>query len=136
LTTMTILILAGVGQLVLALGSLAIPLVLGWREHTAALPNLTRQVFWTYAGYIWATNVSFGLLSALAPGALLDGSLLARCVCAFITLYWGARVVIQFTYFDRSEAPQGPIYTLGEAALVLLFVSLTAIYGSISAGVL
>lgn len=136
MSSATILILAGVGQLTLALGSLAIPLVLGWREHTAALPNLTRQVFWTYAGYIWTTNVSFGLLSSLAPGALLDGSLLARCVSGFIALYWGARVVIQFTYFDRSEAPQGAIYTFGEAALVLLFVSLTAIYGAITAGVL
>ncbi len=130
----TILILAGVGQLVLALGSLAIPLVLGWREHTARLPNLTRQVFWTYAGYIWATNVSFGLLSSLAPSALLDGSPLARWVSGFICLYWGARVVIQFTYFDRSEAPQGAIYTLGEGALVLLFVSLTVIYGAIAGG--
>jgi hypothetical protein len=41
---------AGVGQLVLIVGSLAIPRALGWAEETAKLRPLTRQVFWTYAG--------------------------------------------------------------------------------------
>ena len=61
-------VLAGVGQLGLASGSLAIPRVLGWREETKRLTRLTRQVFWTYAYYIWSTNICMGGLSALAPG--------------------------------------------------------------------
>ena len=44
--------LAGAAQLALALASLAIPSVLGWREETRKLRPLTRQVFWTYAAYI------------------------------------------------------------------------------------
>lgn len=44
---------AGVGQLVLIVASLAIPRVLHWKEDTARLRPLTRQVFWTYALYIW-----------------------------------------------------------------------------------
>ena len=130
----SMVVFAGLGQLALALASLAIPRVLRWEEDTAKLRNLTRQVFWTYAGYIWATNVSFGLLSLLAPSALLDGSVLARAVCGFIAVYWGARLLIQFTYFDRSEAPRGLQYQVAEGALVLLFASLTAIYGAIAAG--
>jgi len=43
---------AGVGQLALIVASLAIPRVLRWREETAKLRPLTRQVFWTYAIYI------------------------------------------------------------------------------------
>ena len=132
--TTALVVLAGLGQLGLALASLAIPRVLGWQEDTAKLRNLTRQVFWTYAGYIWATNVSFGLLSVLAPGALLDGSVLARSVSGFITAYWGVRLLLQFTVFDRSEAPPGLQYKIAEAALVLLFSSLTLIYGSIALG--
>ena len=65
-----LLILAGIGQLALALGSLTIPTVLGWREDTAKLKNLTRQVFWTYAGYTWATNVAFGLGASAGQGDL------------------------------------------------------------------
>lgn len=124
-----LVVLAGAGQLALAAGSLTIPRALRWREDTAKLRPLTRQVFWTYAGYIWCTNVCFGLISALRPRWLLDGSPLALCVCGFIAAYWLARVVIQFTWFDRSDAPAGAIYRVAEAALVVLFVALVIVYG-------
>ena len=127
------LLVAGVGQLILVVASLAIPRVLRWPEDLARLRPLTRQVFWTYAGYIWATNLAFGLVSALAPRWLLDRSPLAGAVCGFIATYWGARVAIQFVYFDRSDAPRGLRYAFGEAALVGLFVGLTLVYGGLAA---
>lgn len=123
---------AGVGQLSLVVGSLAIPRVLRWREDLAKLRPLTRQVFWTYAGYIWATNLAFGLLSTFAPRRILDGSPLAGAVCGFIATYWGARVAIQFLYFDRSDAPPGLATRLAEAALIVLFVYLTAVFGAVA----
>ena len=123
------ILLAGVGQLVLALASLAIPRVLKWREDVARLRPLTRQVFWTYAAYIWGTNVAFGLVSVLAPESLLDGSTLARAVCGFIAAYWGARVVIQLFVFDRTDAPRGSLVALAEVALTALFAALTLVYG-------
>jgi hypothetical protein len=123
-----LVLVAGVGQIVLIVGSLAIPRVLRWSEETAKLRPLTRQVFWTYAGYIWATNLCFGLLSALAPRWLLDGSPLAGAVSAYIAAYWGARLVIQFTYFDRGDAPPGLRFKVAEALLVGLFVFLTLVY--------
>jgi hypothetical protein len=129
----TVLVLAGLAQLGLALGSLAIPRVLRWSEDTAKLRPLTRQVFWTYAAYIWATNVSFGLLSTLAPDALLDRSPLARIICGYITAYWASRLLVQFFYFDRSQAPAGRFFTVAEALLVGLFALLTAVYGYVAA---
>ena len=125
----TLLMLAGVGQLALALGSLALPKILRWGEDTARLRPLTRQVFWTYASYIWVTNVCFGVVSTAMPEHLLDHSPLARAVTGYITAYWGSRVLVQFFYFDRSEAPPGAFYKLAEVALVGLFLFLTAVYG-------
>ena len=125
----SLLIASGAGQLLLAAGSLAIPYLLRWREDLAKVRPLTRQVFWTYAGYIWTTNVCFGLMSVTMPGALTSSSPLAAAVCGFITLYWFARIVIQFTYFDRSDVPPGRFFRLAEFALVALFVALTGIYG-------
>ncbi|MET0405611.1 MAG: hypothetical protein ABW123_24545 [Cystobacter sp.] len=125
----TLLLLAGLGQLALAVGSLAVPRVLRWSEDTARLRPLTRQVFWTYAAYIWVTNICFGVVSTALPDQLLDGSPLSRVVTGFITVYWGARVLVQFFYFDRSEAPPGLFYKLAEVALVGLFIFLTAVYG-------
>jgi hypothetical protein len=124
-----LLVLGGLGQLTLAIGSLALPRVLRWGADTAKLRPLTRQVFWTYAAYIWVTNVCFGVLSTFAPGWLLDKSSLARAVNGYITVYWGARLLVQFFYFDRSETPPGVIYKLAEVALVTLFVFLTVVYG-------
>jgi hypothetical protein len=128
----TLLVLAGLGQIALSLGSLAIPRALGWIEDTAKLRPLTRQVFWTYATYIWATNVCFGLISSVAPDLFLDRSSLARLVCGFIATYWGARVIVQFVLFGRSEAPPGLFFKIAEAALVVLFVYLTAVYGYVA----
>ena len=121
--------LAGMAQIVLVLVSLSIPRILGWSQETRKLRPLTRQVFWTYAGYICVSNLCFGLLSVCQPDSLLSETPLAGAVTGFIALWWAARVVIQFTYFDRSDAPQGTWYTIAEIALVLLFVVLTLVYG-------
>jgi hypothetical protein len=128
----TLVVLAGLGQLALAAASLAIPRVLGWRAETAKLRPLLRQVFWTYAAYIWTINLSFGLLSTFAPGWLLDRSPLAGAVAGFIAVYWGARVVVQFVYFDRTDVPGGPGVRLAEAGLVALFLYLTVVYAVVA----
>jgi hypothetical protein len=120
---------AGVGQLVLITASLAIPRVLRWSEDTAKLRPLTRQVFWTYAIYIWCTNLAFGLVS-LRPDWLLDRTPLAACVTGFITAYWVGRVLIQFFYFDRTDAPPGLPVRLAEWALVGLFFYLSLVYAA------
>ena len=130
-----LLIFAGVGQLALAVASLAIPRVMGWKEETAGLRPLTRQVFWTYAAYIWTTNVCFGLLSALAPRWLLDDAPIARAVAVYIAAYWIARLGIQFFYFDRSDRPRGRLFNLAEWALVALFAYLSLVYGALALGV-
>ena len=126
------IVAAGAGQLVLIVASLAIPRVLHWHEETAKLRPLTRQVFWTYAAYIWGTNLAFGLVSAFAPRWLLDHTPLAGAVCAYIGICWGARLVIQFTYFDRTDAPNGPLFVVGETALVGLVLLLTLVYGALA----
>jgi hypothetical protein len=125
--------LAGVGQLALAAASLAIPSVLGWRSEVAKLRRLTRQVFWTYAGYIWAINLSFGLLSSLAPHWLLESSGLAADTSAFIGAYWLARLILQLVWFDRADLPDGPLAKMGEISLTALFVYLSAVYGGLFA---
>ncbi len=121
----TLIVIAGASQLVLAAASLAIPRVLRWREDLATLAPINRQVFWTYAGYIWATNVCFGLVSVLAPGLLLSDALLARLVCGYIATYWGARLLLEIFYMDRV-----PGQRLAEAVLLILFASLTVVYGA------
>lgn len=124
------MIIAGIGQLTLALGSLWIPGLLGWRQETKRLEPLTRAVFWTYASYIWAAHVCFALVSILKPDLLLDGSSLARLVTGFISAWWGVRLVLQWPF--RKLGPKGLKYQLGEAALTITFFSCFIFYAAVA----
>ena len=121
--------LAGIGQLALVLASpILIPRVLRWHDELALLRPLTRQIFWTYAAYILCFNLAFGLISTFAPSLLVDPSPLAVVVSGFIAVYWIGRILVQFFYYDRSAAPQGLIYAVGEWLLVGLFAYLGVVY--------
>lgn len=124
----TLIFLAGVGHLGLSLVSVIIPKVLQWNRELQSLQPLIRQMFWTYAAYILVINFCFGLVSVIGPDELLNKSFLAKSLTLFIGIYWLARVLIQFFYFDKSTAPKGLFFTIGEIGLVLLFVLFTVVY--------
>jgi hypothetical protein len=123
-----LIFLSGIGHIGLSIASLMIPQMLQWKEELKSLKTLYRQMFWTYAGYILCINLCFGLISIGGSAELLNRSFLAQCVCLFIGLYWLARVFIQFFYFDTSDAPKGLIFTLGEIALVAMFIGFSIVY--------
>lgn len=124
----SLIILAGIGHIVLCVGSLLIPKMLQWKQHLGTLQPLLRQMFWTYAAYILVINFCFGVVSLAGTDELLSGSFLAKSLTLFISAYWLTRIAIQFFYFDRTHAPKGAIYTFGEIALILLFIFFTIVY--------
>lgn len=127
-TLKTLIILCGIGHIGLSAASVLIPRMLHWKKELASLQPLMRQMFWTYAGYILVINFCFGVISVWGAAELMDHSFLARCITLFIGVYWLARVLIQFFYFDTSQAPKSWFYTAGEVALVLLFAAFTLVY--------
>ncbi len=125
----TFIFLAGLAQIALVLGSLAIPRILNWKRELMKIQTLIKQMFWTYAAYILFINLSFGLLSVFAYKDLTNGSLLASAICGFIAMYWISRILIQFFYFDRKSFPSGLANRLAEVILVALFLFLSIVYG-------
>ncbi len=125
----TLLFFAGISQIALAIGSLAIPKILNWKQELSNVHPLIKQMFWTYAAYILFINLSFGLISVFAYSYLSDGSVLACAISGFIAIYWISRVAIQFCYFDRQSMPTGWINRLLEGVLVALFLFLSVVYG-------
>lgn len=123
-----LLICCGIGHFALCLGSTFIPKTLQWNVQLASVRPLMRQMFWTYAAYILVLNFFIGFLSVFAAGELLNHSVLAKSLTLFISSYWLGRVAVQFIYFDRSDAPKGWFYTVGEIALVGLFSIFTLAY--------
>jgi hypothetical protein len=119
---------AGIGHMGLCIGSLYIPKALRWKTHLEHLQPMLRQMFWTYAVYILVINFSFGIVSIFARHELVNHSFLATSITVFIAIYWLARIAIQFFYFDKTDAPKGLLYTLGEIALIGLFFFFTLTY--------
>jgi ABC-type enterochelin transport system permease subunit len=123
-----IVCIAGLAQIALAFGSLAIPQILKWRPELAKVHPLIKQMFWTYAAYIFVINLCFGILSVFAFRDITNNSKLAAIITGFIALYWISRVSIQFLYFDRANFPTGKWHKLGEVLLVTVFVFLSITY--------
>lgn len=89
---------------------------------------MTRQVFWTYAGYILATNLFFAAVSMLAPRSLAGHSPLAAALTTFMALYWAARVAVQFLFFHRSGAANTFLFRAAEVLYVGGFAFFSAVY--------
>ncbi len=123
-----LILISGIGHILLAASSIIIPKLLNWKKELNALQPLLRQMFWTYAAYILLINFCFGIVSVFGAVELLDKSFLAKSITLFIGIYWLARIFIQFFYFDKSQAPKGIFFTIGEWALVASFVFFVAVY--------
>lgn len=124
----TFILLCGFGHIILSIASTVIPKALHWNTELKKLPPLLRQMFWTYAAYILVINASFGIVSIIGTDDLINKSFLSKSITLFIGMYWLARIIIQFTYFDKTNAPKGIIFTLGEVALVIVFILFTLVY--------
>ena len=125
-----LVIAAGIATFLVAAAGCGVPRVLRWREDLARLRPLNRQIFWTYSGYILCTNLCMAVLATFAPGLLLSGTPLAAAVSGYICVYWGARLVIQFVYYDRSDAPNGAVFEFAHYAFAAIFLYLTVVFGA------
>jgi len=123
----SLIFLAGIGQLGVLIASSLVPSQLNWKRDLAVLPRLHRQMYWVYGGYVVLSIIAFSLLSIFNAGELAGGSGLARGLCAYITVFWGVRLVLQ-VIFDVGEHLTTWWLRLGYHALTLLFVGFTIIY--------
>jgi hypothetical protein len=53
----------------------------------------------------------------------------ARSLCAFIAVFWAARLVVQLAIFDTRPFLTNWFYKLGYHALTIIFAALVFIYG-------
>jgi hypothetical protein len=127
------ILLAGLAQLGIAGSSILIPRLLGWREQLERVEVLTRRVFWTYSGYILGIHLWFAALCLALGERLVDGTPLAALVTGFIAVYWGVRVVGQFTWYDRQVAGTRMLFRVAEVLYVTAFVFVTGVFAAATA---
>jgi hypothetical protein len=92
--------IVGAMLLGLATAHLYFPKRFGWREELRKVSLLTRQIFYVHCFFICLVLIMFGLLSLVCTEALLQPSPLARVVLVGLTIFWGARLIIQLVVYD------------------------------------
>jgi hypothetical protein len=78
---------------------------------------------------VLATIIGFGVVSLAQPHALTGGEPLARAICAFIALFWGARLLIGFTIFDVKPFLTSRALALGYTGLNVCIAYFVIVYG-------
>jgi hypothetical protein len=119
---------AGAGQLCVLVASALVPVRQEWRTTLSPLPNLVRQLFWVYGGYVVLSIVSLGLICLTCSDELASGTRLARALCTYAALFWGIRLSLQ-PFFDARPFLTAWWLRCGYHLLSVLFAAFTVIFG-------
>jgi uncharacterized membrane protein len=120
--------LAGIGHFCVLIASFQVPSRLGWKQDLAKLTPFNRKLMWTHGGFAVLTIISFGALTLFLHDEMLRGDKAAVALAGFIAVYWSARIVVDFAYYEHSDWPRGRAFLIGHALLTLLFVFLAGTY--------
>lgn len=123
----------GYSLILLCIGSLWIPKILGWKERVRALPPLMRELWWTYSIYIWSSHVFFSVLTLGFGDWLMSKTGPALALSIFMFLWWSVRLFLQFFGFDLSEVTKDKYNRIGKQLLTLLFIGLVTLFGGLIA---
>ena len=118
----------GVLHFGILLASAMVPKVLDWKASLAKLDGLFRQLVWVHGAFIVLVIIGFGVLSVVLADALASGTTLARGMCLFISLFWAARLVVQFFVFDAKPYLKTTLLKAGYHGLTVVFIYITVIY--------
>jgi len=125
----TMLKIAGLLHIGLICAGATMPRVVRLGDHLAALPRFIRRLFWVYYGFIGMCLAGFGAASFFLAPELASGAPLARALCAFLCLFWTARLLAALLVFDVRPYLRGPLLRLGYHATNAVFVLLPLVYG-------
>ena len=121
--------LAAALQLLILIASASTPRVLDWRKNLAVLHPFLRRLFWVYGVFVVMVIIAFAALTFRHADAMAAREPVARSLCLFIAIFWGARLLVQFAIFDARPFLTNWFYKTGFHALTIIFAFLTFVYG-------
>lgn len=127
-TQLVLLYFAGFGHFGVVTASALVPRALNWKVQLAPLHPFIRQMVWVYGIFIVLATLAFGSLTLLHAEQMAAGDPVARSVAAVISLYWGARLLVQWLVFDPRDFLTTVWHKLGDHVLTAAFIYLTAVY--------
>ena len=120
---------SGWSLVLLCIGSIWIPKVLGWREKLVSLTPLMKELWWTHSLYVWGSHIFFAVMALAHRDWFLSGSPVAASLAGFICLWWSVRLYLQFFGFDFDEVEDGFLHKAAKHILTLLFIGLVFVFG-------
>jgi hypothetical protein len=124
-----LLLAAGLGHFAILIASAMVPRVLDWQGSLATLPPFLRRLFWVYGAFIVLMIIGLGTLTLLNTAAMAAGEPAARSLCAFIAVFWSARLAVQWFVFDARPFLTNIFLTAGYHILTVGFIALVIVYG-------
>jgi hypothetical protein len=126
----TLLRIAGIGLIALALLHFPMATKLGWREDAARLSPMNASVFHVHTFFVCLVLVMMGLPCVIQPEVFLVPSKAGAWVTWSIALFWALRLYCQFFVYradlwrgKRMETTMHWIFTAIWSSLTVLFTA-------------
>ncbi len=99
---------------------------LGYARSLVQAETIVRQIFYVHCGYIVFLITGLAVICLGWPQLLLEDGM-GRVVSGFFTVFWGSRVVVQLTYYDRELRSQERFW---DVFFLIVFFTLAAIFAA------
>ena len=99
---------------------------LGYARSLVQVETIVRQIFYVHCGYIVFLITGLAVLCLGWPRLLLEDGM-GRVLSGFFTVFWGSRVVVQLTYYDRELRSQERFW---DVFFLIVFFTLAAIFAA------
>ena len=90
----------GVVMALLVAVNLVVPVRYRWRDETARLSLLNRQIFQAHAVFLILTLALLSVLLLNYADVLVESTPLSRAVLAGLTIFWGLRMLMQWCFYS------------------------------------
>ncbi|MEY2409885.1 MAG: hypothetical protein QOF48_2555 [Verrucomicrobiota bacterium] len=120
--------IAGLLHLVLLCAGATMPHAVKMRENLVSLPPFLRRLFLVYYGFIAMLIAGFGCITFFNASELAAGGPLAKALCGFLILFWGARLAVAAFVFDVRPYLTSLLLRVGYQVTNLVFIYLLAVY--------
>jgi len=92
--------------------------------NLAGAEPLVRQIFHVHCAYIIAIIAALALLCLGWPRLLMEG-MMGKVLCGFFGLFWGSRVLVQLTCYDREIRRRDRAW---DVFFLIAFATLSAVF--------
>jgi hypothetical protein len=107
-----------------------VPRRFNWREETARLSLLNRQIFAAHNVFLILTLALFGLLLLVLGDTLLEPTRLSRGVLMGLTAFWGLRMLMQWWFYSPAIWRGNRFNTRVHYLFSTLWVYVTAVFAA------